>query len=216
MMNKIKIYGVQFSTYTRSVQLVCEEKGIEYDISFEVNSTPVEFKSVNHGQYHPYKKIPMLIDGNNVLCESVAICRYLEANFAGNTLIPGDTWLATKVDQWCQLASCYINDAIIKDYIIELVFPKGKNNQVRLDVMQQTKPVALEALAKVTDQLADNDYLLGDTFTLADAMLAPSLYYARHLAKEFTLVELNSPLDRYIERLEQRPSGKKVLIPKGN
>ena len=215
-MKKVKIYGVQFSTYARTVQLVCEEKGIGYDISFDVNDTPVEFKSAEHGLYHPYKKIPMLVDGDKVLCESLAICRYLDANSTANPLIPNDKWLAAKVDEWCQLAVCYINNAIIKNYIIELIFPKGENNQIRFDVMQKMKPAALEALAIVTNQLADNDYLLGESFTLADVMLAPSLYYARHLPTDFALVETDSTLDRYIERLELRPSGQKVLIPKGN
>lgn len=213
-MENVKIYGVQFSTYTRAVQLVCEEKGIKYDISFEVNDMPVEFKSSEHGQYHPYRKIPMLVDGDNVLCESLAICRYLEANFVGTPLIPSDKWLAAKVDEWCQLAVCYFNNAIIKNYVIELVFPKGENNQVRFDVMEQMKPAALEALIAISSQLAENNYLLGNEFTLADIMVAPSLYYARHLPQEFALVEEGSALDKYIQRLEQRPSGQKVLIPK--
>ncbi|WP_289029190.1 glutathione S-transferase family protein [uncultured Paraglaciecola sp.] len=214
-MKKVKIYGIQFSTYTRVVQLVCEEKGIAYDIGFEVNHVPVAFKDKEHSQYHPYKKIPMLVDGDKVLCESLAICRYLDSTIKTNPLMPTDTWLAAKVDEWCQLAVCYINSAIIKNYILELIFPKGVDNQIRFDVMQQMKPAALEALAIVTNQLVDQDYLLGETFTLADAMLAPSLYYARHLPEKFKLIEAGSTLDKYIERLEQRPSGQKVLIPKG-
>lgn len=215
-MKPVQIYGVQFSTYVRIVQLVCEEKGIDYNISFEIKGEPVEIRSAAHALVHPYKKIPVLIDGDKQIAESLAICRYLEASCTNNPLIPDDPWLAAKVDEWCQLALCYINNAIIKDYLLELVFPKGEDGQVRLDLMQQNKPAALEALAIINKQLADNSYLLGGQFTLADAVLAPSLYYARHLPEQFALIEAGSSLDNYIKRLEQRPSGKKVLIPKGD
>ncbi|MDN4501900.1 glutathione S-transferase family protein [Alteromonadaceae bacterium BrNp21-10] len=213
-MNQVQIFGVQFSTYVRSTQLVCEEKGITYDISFDVKGKNIEFKSAEHEQLHPFRRIPVLLHGDKVLCESIAIIRYLDANFDGPKLTPEDPWLAAQVDEWCQLIAMYINNAYVRDYILELVFPKGEGGKPRLDVIQQNKPAALAALAILQQQLGDKDYLISNDFTLADAMAAPSLYYACHLPEAFALVEEHSPLMAYAQRLQNRASGKVALIPK--
>ncbi len=36
-MRQIHIYGPQFSTFVRSVQLCCEEKGVSYTVGTQVN-----------------------------------------------------------------------------------------------------------------------------------------------------------------------------------
>lgn len=213
-MSQVHIYGVQFSTFVRCVQLVCEEKGISYSMGFEANNKSIEFKSEEHSTLHCYKKIPVLLHEGKSLSESTTICRYLDDNFTGPKLTPNSPWQKAKVDEWCQLLSTYINHSIIRDYILELIFPKGEDGKPRIDVMAANKPAALAGLALIAQQLGDQDYLMGDQFTLADALAAPTLYYARGLPDAFSLIEKNSVLEQYILRLEQRNSGKKVLIPK--
>lgn len=92
-MSQIHIFGPQFSTFVRSVQLCCEEKGIAYTVGTCVNDQNVEFKGAQHLEWHPFGKVPVLLHGDRHLIETASICRYLDAAFEGPALQPDDPWL---------------------------------------------------------------------------------------------------------------------------
>lgn len=213
-MQNIHIFGLQFSTYTRVVQLVCEEKGIPYTLGLTINGSNVEFKSDKHLAIHPFGKIPVISHNDQWLAETSSICRYLEANFSGPSLMPVDPYQAALVDQWQEYLAGTLNHAIIRDYLLELVFPKGVNGQPRLDVMRKNQAAAQSAITLISTQLGSAPYLVGEQFTLADAMAAPSLYYLSQLEGEFALIEPGSNMADYCARLKARPASKNVLIPK--
>ena len=193
-MSSVQIFGVKFSTYVRSVQLVCEEKGIDYHISLDVDGKSIEFKSAEHAALHPFKRVPVLLHDDKVLSESLAIACYLDEVFPGPKLMPSDPWLRAKTLEWCLLLGNYINMAYVRDYILELVFPKGEDGKPRLDVLQANKPAAVEALSVLQKQLGDKAFLVGNDFTLADALAVPSLYYACQLPENFALIPEQSKL----------------------
>lgn len=207
----VHIYGPQFSNFVRSVQLVCEEKAIPYTLGFELNGAPVEFRGDQHSQWHAYKKIPILIHDGKALGETTAICRYLDDNFAGAALTPTDPWEKAEVDSWCQQLSLYIDKAIVRDYLLELKFPKGEDGKPRMDVIATHKPAALEALAVLEQKLGDKPFLMGQQWTLADAIAAPIICYAVGLQAPVELVAPDSPLRAYAQRMTERDSGKKAL-----
>ncbi len=215
MINQVHILGPQFSNFVRNVQLVCEEKAIDYTLGFEVEGLKIEFKGDQHGRWHPYKKLPVLLHGDFALSETAAICRYLDHQFPGAALIPEGAKEAAEVDQWCQLISVYIDKAIMRDYLLEIVFPKGDAGQVRSDVMAQNKPEFVKALGVLEAQLGEKDYLVGDGYTLADIMVAPILYYVREVLSDGVVLGPKSKLGCYLSRLEARPASKRVLVPKG-
>lgn len=213
-MNQVHIYGVQFSPFVRSVQMVCEEKNIPYEISFEIQGRSVEFKSDAHGLLHPYRKIPVVEHNGKILAETNSICRYLAANFAGPSLTPDDPWLQAKVDEWCELMTTYINFAIVRDYLLELVSSKGEDGKPRYDVLKANRPAAEQAIQLIGAQLQDQDYLFAGQLTLADLITVPCLYYAASLPEKYALIAPDSNLIPYLQRIQQRESAKKVLIPK--
>ncbi|GAA0344861.1 hypothetical protein GCM10009092_06660 [Bowmanella denitrificans] len=214
-MTSVHIYSVPFSSFGRVVQLVCEQKGISYSMGLEVAGMNVEFKGEQHANWHPYSKMPVLLIGDQVLCESASIIRYLDNAYPGPELQPTDPWLRAKLDERVQLLSTYINHALIKDYILELIFPKGQDGAPRLDVMAANKPAALKALSLLESWLAEGDYLFGNSFSLADAMALPSLYYVTQLQEPFNLLPADSVIGSYVQRMKDKyPACQKVLVPK--
>ncbi|WP_416307140.1 glutathione S-transferase family protein [Neptunicella sp. SCSIO 80796] len=213
-MSQVYIYGMQFSPFVRIVQLVCEEKNIAYDIGMQQGSQTVEFQSDEHALLHPFRKIPALQHNGKVLAETNSICRYLDSNFTGISLTPDDPWIKAKMDEWCELVTTYISHAIVRDYLLELVFPKGDDGKPRIDVLKANRPAAQHAVQLIANQLQEQDYLFAGQLTLADLVTAPCLYYAASLPEKFALVEPDSSLHQYLSRLQQRESAKKVLIPK--
>jgi glutathione S-transferase len=66
-MAKVEIIGAPQSTYVRVVRMVCEEKGIPYDL------TPAAPHSPPITAIHPFGKMPVMRHGDVAVCESKAI-----------------------------------------------------------------------------------------------------------------------------------------------
>lgn len=208
----VLIIGMQFSTFVRSVQLCCEEKGIPYTIGSEFNGQLIKPGTPELFALHPFGKIPVLVHGDRQLIETASICRYLDAAFAGPALQPEEPWLRAQVDQWTALLALYIDQVIVRRYLLEFVFPKGEDGSVRQEVVDAAKPELTRILTLLDEQLAEGTFLVGDTFTIADAIAAPMLDYLSGLpAAEGFLVDLPR-LVAYVDRLRKRPSAAKVLV----
>lgn len=212
MNDQVHIFGPQFSTFVRSVQLCCEEKGITYTVGTSCDGKRVEFHGAEHFELHPLGKVPVLFHGEHRLYETPAICRYLDAVFGGPTLQPDEPWPRALVDQWCNVLAIYADDALIRRYLLEFAFPKGEGGRVRMDKVEAAQPQVTKMLALLEAQLGEREFLVTDRFTIADAIAAPMLDYVFKLPPAAPLVVDLPHLTAYLERLRQRPSGQRTLI----
>ncbi|MFW1678252.1 glutathione S-transferase family protein [Pontibacter sp. JAM-7] len=210
-MNKVEIFGPGFSTFVRTLMLACEEKSIPYRQHMEWQGEPVAMHSDSHFQLHPFGKVPVLIDDGRVLTETCSILRYLEAVYPQHPLQPADAFDRALLDQWCGYISGYVDQALIRRYLLEFVFPKGEGGTVREDRVERALPGLHEVLAMLEKQLADQPFLMGDTLTLADLLLLPMLDYLLAMPQSRELMLGYSALVSYTERLRQRPSAQLVL-----
>jgi len=216
MTNKttVQIYGPSFSNFVRSAMLICEENGVSYNVGFEIDGRPVEFKSEAHLALHPYGKLPVLIHDDFILPETAAICRYIQTNLSSKETSELSAKQLARLDAFSALASIYLDKAIIRDYIIEFAFPKGENGDVRLDVVKQAQSGVRAALSVIEQELAKNELLNTQNFTLADALVAPMIHYISTLPSPFNLLEEFPVVNNYLTQLMTRASCKKVLIAK--
>ncbi|MBY6031469.1 glutathione S-transferase family protein [Halomonas sp. DP8Y7-1] len=211
-MASVYIVGPSFSNFVRSVMLVCHEKGIEHSVGLEADGISVGLHTPELLALNPFDKIPVLLHGERRLYESVAICRYLDAAFEGPALLPTDIWERAVVDQWCSALATQVDQAIVRRYLLELVFPRGANGQVRADKLSEATPDAQKMLGIIDARLEGRDYLAGNDFTLADALAAPMLDYMVATPPARPLVEAVPRVRAYVERLRARPSGQAVLV----
>src|ERR1700726_1966944 len=98
-MSKVEIIGFAPSTYVRVVRMVCEEKGIDYELR------PLPPHSPDVVAVHPFGKIPVMRHGDFSLCESKAIATYLDLTFPGPKLIPTEPRQAALTEQWGSLVN---------------------------------------------------------------------------------------------------------------
>lgn len=212
MINQVTIVGPQFSTMVRSVQICCEEKGIQYQTSLKLADQPLDIKSPEYLAIHPFGKIPALIHGSTQLFETAAIIRYLDNNFPGINLQPEDTIESAMVDQWSQAISIYIDKAIVRDYLIEFAFPKGENGEIRHDHIKASQKKLFETLGLLDSMLNANTFICGSLFTMADALLMPMLDYLQKLPHGDDLLASYPAVTNYIKQFRQRPSAQNVLL----
>ncbi len=210
----VQIYGPSFSNFVRTIMLICEENHISYTTGFTLDGQTVPFKSAQHFALHPCGKFPILKDDNVVLPETASICRYLKATFDQDEINRFSVQQLARIDAFSALASIYLDQAIIRDYMLEFAFPKGENGTVRFDVVEQAQPALRKALKIVEDELLQGDILNGETLTVADALLAPMLHYVTTLPTGFNLLVEFPQLEKYFAQLMTRKSCQKVLVSK--
>jgi len=197
----IQIYGPTFSNFVRSVMLICEENKISYTVGFKLDGEELTFKSEEHFDIHPYKKLPVIKHNSLILSETSSICRYLLNTFANEEVASQSYEKQAKIDAFSAIISLYIDKAIIRDYLLEFAFPKGENGEVRIDVAKNAQPAAIAALQIVEAELERGEILNGDKMTTADALLAPMLHYLYTMPSVSNLLADFPKLISYLEKL---------------
>lgn len=211
--HSLHIVGVQFSAFTRAVQFCCEEIGVNYTLGPVVNGQEYRMGSSALKPLNPFIKMPVLLDDGRVLYETQSICRYLDNTYNHARLQTRDPWQKAQVDQWCAAITAYVDKVMVRDYLLEFLFPKGENNSVRMDVVVAAIPAVMHLVEILERQLGERQYLVGDEFTLADIMLAPALTYLIAGPNNSDLVKNDSLLRDYAARILARPAAKNVFVP---
>ena len=164
-MNEIKLYGMAGSRAFRSIW-AAEELGLEYEhvgTSFQADSKTPEYLAVN-----PNGRIPALDDNGFTLFESMAINMYLGEKY-GAGLLPTDLALRAKTWQWSVWGISEIEPLQMQIVIQKLFMPEDKLDAKA--IASATKALS-RPLAVLDASLANQNYLLGEEFSLADLNLA--------------------------------------------
>ena len=158
------IYGISGSRAIRALWGI-EESGIEYThvpAHFFNDTKTDEYLTVN-----PNGRIPALVDGDVHLFESMAINLYLAKKYAP-ALYPDNEVDQAYAYQWSTWAISEI-EPLQMQIVVQKFFVGDKTNQKIIDSATES----LQRPLKVLDaHLAGRDYLLGDSFTVADLNLA--------------------------------------------
>lgn len=106
----LKILGKSSSINVRKVLWLCAEIDLRYEqeqwgSGFRSTDTP-EFKALN-----PNATVPVIVDGDFVLWESNAICRYLAARQQRVDLLPAGGPARARVEQWMDWQATELNNA---------------------------------------------------------------------------------------------------------
>jgi glutathione S-transferase len=133
---------------------------------------------------------PVLVDGDTTLTESAAIVLYVADRHPGFAPLPSASERG--------------------DYLQWLVFSEGTLDPVVVGFL--TNPTGprdrLEQLLAITEaRVASREYVVGDTFTAADIVLASIL----HLANQLKLLEAHPKLYDYTLRHAKRPAVRRAL-----
>jgi glutathione S-transferase len=170
-MPELQIIGAPHSNYVRVVRIACIEKGVPYTL------VPVRPHSPEVDAIHPFGKIPAMRHGDLTLCESRAICFYIDHAFAGPPLAPRDPVAGAEVEQWISLVNTTIDPLLVRQYFAAYLLPgtpDGRPNRAIIDALLPK----LEAQIAVLDRaVAKTGHLVGDSFTLADMNLLPILFF---------------------------------------
>ena len=184
---------------TRSVRVrwLLEELGIPHQLE-RVAFVPPEKGFFS--QATPLGKLPVLEDEGTTICESGAILEYILERYGEGRLAPavGSPERGAFL-QWMHFAEGTLSQP--QSTLIWHILYK-KDAQDVPEVLRDARGRAHTSLAFLEEQLAGNDYLLGEGFSAADIMLGFTLAAARVLG----VLDGHRALVAYLERLERRPA----------
>ena len=173
--NVLKLYDFSLAPNPRRVRMFLVEKGVEIP-SVQINTREAEqftdaFKAIN-----PRCIVPALeLDDGTVIVESVAICRYIEETHPTPALFGSDAKEKAIVEMWNRHAEfdCYGAAAqmvrngapMFKDRGVAGVPSGVPQIPALVDRGRQTMD---RFLGLADDHLANNAFLAGENFSIAD------------------------------------------------
>ncbi|MGE0821506.1 MAG: glutathione S-transferase family protein [Candidatus Binatia bacterium] len=160
----ITLYDFPMSPRARKVRIVLAEKGVQHE-KVTVDITKGEQKKPDFLAINPYGKVPALQDNGTTVYESTIIMEYLNDKYPTPTLLPADPGQRARARVLMHYGDT-VYDGALGSIVGEVFFkPKGQADQNVIAKAKQDLQVCFERLER---ELGNNDYLLGENFTLAD------------------------------------------------
>ncbi len=171
------LHGPAYSTYTRTVRMALEEKGVPYELN-EVDVMRGAGAAPDHLARHPWGKVPAFEHDGFRLFETFATARYVDEAFPGPALQPEDPRRRARMTQICGVVDSYAYEAMVKRVFIgAVVVPMrgGTVDTAGVDAGLAETERSLDAI----EALMEGDLLCGGAVTLADLHLLPPVEYLR-------------------------------------
>jgi glutathione S-transferase len=203
-MSDLQIIGAPASNFVWTTRIACIEKGVPYTLVPTLPQTP-EVLAI-----HPFGKIPVARHGAVTLCESRAICLYIERAFPGPALVPADPTAAALVEQWISLINTHIDPTMLRRYLRAYFFPDTADGSPDRKTIEAALPDMRAQFAVLDAAVSATGYLAGSSFTLADIDLLPILFYMNKMPESRAMLAQAKHLKAYFDRHMERPSVKQT------
>jgi len=194
---KMKLY--EFGP-TRSIRArwTLQELGVEFE-SIPINLLAGEHLQPKFLKINPAGKIPVLLDEDLVLTESVAIVLYLADKYSNKGLVPTDLKERAQVNRWLLFAATELEQPLWRIARNTMLYPEDQ--RLPADVVLASQE--FKAMATVLEEhMQRRQFLVGDTVTVADFVAA----YTLDWANEDRLLDDCPQLLAYMKRMYARPN----------
>ena len=186
----ITLYHHPFSRAAGTVWAL-EELGQPYELKF-VDLMKGAHKGPDVVALNPMGKLPVLTDGDVVVTEAAAIALYLADRYASGRLAPAldDPRRGTYL-RWSLFGSAVIEPGTM-----------AKSRGWDFKPSQAGWGEYEAMIASMESALAGKDFILGDTFSMADVIYGGTVRYMLM----FKSIEERPSFKAYVDRLNQRPA----------
>jgi glutathione S-transferase len=204
-MPELELIGAAPSNYVWMCRIALAEKGVAYRHT-EVRPHTPEVDAI-----HPFGKIPVMRHGEVTLCESRAICSYIDNVFDGPKLAPSHPFAAAQVEQWVSIINTHIDPLWVRQYLRAHFFPNTPDGSPEQDTIEAALPKMAQQFATMDRAVAKTGHLVGDTFTLADLNVIPTLFYMGKKPESSALLQAMPDLEAYLDRHMARKSVQETI-----
>jgi glutathione S-transferase len=189
----LKLYHQPISFNSRRPWIALLEKGLDFELiemKLDGDQFQPEFVALN-----PFHHIPVLVDDDFRVVESLAILDYLEAKYPTPALLP---------KQEKALAIVRMVEMLTVNELLPAMNPLLRQ-MIGLDndpqKLEEAKQKSANVLAFFEELLGDRSYFGSEQLTLADIVAGSTIPLLPQMG-----VTLNSKLQAWCDRIMQRPS----------
>ncbi len=208
----MKLYDFTPAPNPRRVRIFLAEKGIETE-NIQVNLAEKEQLSEAHKARNPTLEVPVLeLDDGTFIHQVNAICRYLEETHPENPLFGRDPLERSKVEAWNHqiflsgmmgIAEAYRNTTGL---FVDRALPGPHDYPQSPELAERGFMRISHFFEDMNTHFADNEYVVGDYFSIADITAFVSVDFAKWV-KQFPADE-HTNLKAWYDRIAERPSSK--------
>jgi len=230
----LTLYDDPASPHARRIRMLLREKSLSWQ-TVAVPLHRLAHKAAAYLAINPLGEVPALRHGERVIYDSQLIAEYLDRTFVGNPLYPDDAYELAEVRMWLALEAgthkefrplYYLHvvrptlrEAGIDEAGLDAVVPAGVHpshvqwlrdtlrGTPRFDSSEQmARAIISRKLERLAERLAERDYLVGDTCTMADLG-----WFTRADMLPRLGIPLPAAVARWAERIGARPSARESL-----
>ncbi|MDX2315718.1 MAG: glutathione S-transferase family protein [Gammaproteobacteria bacterium] len=203
-MAKPILYGPGYSTYTRAARLAMEEKGVDYDL-VEVDiiggGMPEE-----HLARQPFGKVPAFEHDGLMLYETPAIIQYVDEAFDGPSLQPSDPARRARMTQVISIIDSYAYPSTVSALVTQRLIVPLLGGSADESIIEAALPEVDKSMRELERILGDQEYLTGNSVSLADLYLAPIFGYFVSTPESKSILEAKPSLTAWWQRIDARDS----------
>jgi glutathione S-transferase len=193
---KMKLY--EFGP-TRSIRVrwALQELGVDFE-PIRVNLLAGEHQRPEFLKINPAGKIPVLVDGDLVLTESVAIVLYLGEKYSDKGLLPTDLKQRAQVNRWLLFVATELEQPLWRISRHTALYPEEQRLPADVNIAgREFKEMA----AVLEKHMQGRQFVVGDSVTVADLVTA----YTLDWGNEDKLLGDCPNLLAYMQRMYARP-----------
>lgn len=192
----MRLYGF---AGTRSQRALWGLKEVDADFEFvSVNLREGEHKRPEFLRINPAGKVPVLIDGDQIIPESAAIVLYLAHKYPEKGLMPDDLRERAQAYRWTLFAVTELEQPLWRITRHTLLYPPEKRSPADIELARED----FKTMAAILDRHLDGrEFIVGNALSVADCVTA----YLIDWANELHLIDTFPQLQTYLERLYARP-----------
>ncbi|OZI80025.1 glutathione S-transferase [Bordetella genomosp. 2] len=173
----------------------------ELDAQFEF--VPVDLQAGEHRhpdflRLNPAGKLPVLVDGDQVITESAAIVMYLAEKYADKGLMPASLQDRAQAYRWSFFAVTELEQPLWRIARHSFVYPEAKRLPADIPLAREE---FLEMAAVLDQHMEGREFIAGERISIADCVTA----YVLDWGNENGLVAGFANLAAYLERMYARP-----------
>ncbi|MBD2101676.1 glutathione S-transferase family protein [Leptolyngbya sp. FACHB-261] len=179
------------------VRWMLQELGVDFE-SIPVNLMAGEHRRPEFLKINPAGKIPVLVDGDFVLTESVAIVLYLAEKYPDKGLMPTDPIQRAQVSRWLLFTATELEQPLWRIARHTTLYPEDQRLPDDIRLASQDFKTMADVLEKHMQQ---RQFVVADRVTVADFVVA----YTLDWANEAKLLDGCPQLLAYMKQMYARP-----------
>jgi glutathione S-transferase len=193
----MKLYGFG-PTRTLRAMWGLKELGVAFDY-MHVDLLGGEAQTPEFLKINPAGKLPVLVDGDNVLPESAAIILYLAEKFPEKRLLPDDIDERAQAYRWILFAMTELEQPLWRIAKHSFLYPEDQ--RLPQDIVLAREEFRLMA-AVLEAHMEGREFIVGDRMGATDCVTA----YLMDWANEEELLDGFPRLSAYLQRMYARPT----------